>query len=248
MVVNRQNPLPFYIQVKESIIEAIERGEWPVGSQIPGEMELCQHYGVSRTVIRQALNELSYEGLIQKHKGKGTFVAASKISENLVQDLTGFYQDMVERGREIQTYVLEQKLVPANTKVATFLQIAVGVTVIKVDRLRFVDGEPMVLVVTYIPYAMCPDLLQQDLSNQSLYAFLESRGLVIATGQRWIEAVPANEFEAQLLQIKVGAPMVMLDSVSFIADGTPIEYYHALHRGDRSKFEVKLVRKLTPAL
>jgi GntR family transcriptional regulator len=247
MVVDRTNPVPFYAQVEESIRESIEHGEWQVGQQIPGEMELCELYGVSRTVIRQALNELAYKGLIQKVKGKGTFVAASKISENLVQELTGFYQDMTDSGRNIETFVLEQKLVPANPKVAAALGIAQGVTVVKIDRLRYVEGEPMVLVVTYIPYAICPELISQDFSDKSLYAFLESRGLYIVSGNRTIEAVSANDYEANLLQIKPGAPLLLLNSISYIADGTPLEYYHALHRGDRSKFEVKLVRKLTSA-
>jgi GntR family transcriptional regulator len=61
--------------------------------------------------------------------------------------------------------------------------------------------------------------------------------------ERTIEAVPANEYEAQLLQIEKGSPLILLNSVSYIQDGTPIEYYHALHRGDRSRFEVELIRR-----
>ena len=68
------------------------------GHQIPGEQELCELYGVSRTVVRQALRELELDGMITRRKGKGTFIAPPKISEGLVQKLTGFYQDMVERG------------------------------------------------------------------------------------------------------------------------------------------------------
>ena len=114
---------------------------------------------------------------------------------------------------------------------------------IVVDRLRFVQDEPIVLVTTYLPYALCPGILHADLSTQSLYALLEEQcGLIIADGHRTLEAVPANEYEAHLLQIETGSPLMKLDSVSYLDDGTPIEYYHALHRGDRARFEVELVR------
>jgi GntR family transcriptional regulator len=82
-----------------------------------------------------------------------------------------------------------------------------------------------------------------DLTNRSLYEFLETEaGVFIAKGRRYIEAVPANESEAALLGTERGAPLVMLDSISFSENGQAIEYYHALHRGDRSRFEVELLR------
>ena len=83
-----------------------------------------------------------------------------------------------------------------------------------------------------------------DLTNRSLYEFLEKEGGIFLThGHRYIEAVLANETEAALLDIDRGAPLLMLDSVSYAESGLPIEYYHALHRGDRSRFEVDLVRR-----
>jgi GntR family transcriptional regulator len=114
---------------------------------------------------------------------------------------------------------------------------------VQIDRLRFVQDEPIVLVSTYLPHDSCPGLAEADLTQRSLYALLEEDyGIQIARGRRVLEAVPANEVEAEFLQVKKGAPLILLDSVSFLADGTPIEYFHALHRGDRSRFEVELIR------
>jgi GntR family transcriptional regulator len=170
-------------------------------------------------------------------------VAEPKISESLVQKLTGFYQDMVDRGHKPITKVLSQQVAPANAKVAARLGLAQGTPVIDIERLRFVQDEPIVLVTTYLPYTLCPKLAEADLSTQSLYAFLEKEcGLVIARGRRAIEAVPASEYEAHHLQVAKGVPLILLDSVSYLADGTPVEYYRAFHRGDRSRFEVELVR------
>lgn len=98
-------------------------------------------------------------------------------------------------------------------------------------------------MTTYLPYNICPNLVDEDLSTQSLYAVLEKKyGLELSHGRRTIEAVAANQYEAQLLGIAEGAPLVLLDSVSYLKDGRPIEYFHAVHRGDRSKFEVEVVR------
>lgn len=241
--IDRSTPIPYYVQLKEALRTPIEQGVWQPGDQIPGEPELCHLFDVSRTVVRQALNELRVEGLITRIKGKGTFVAEPKISESLVQRLTGFHQDMVDRGHRPVTKVLSRQVAPANAKVAEHLGLEQGTLVIDIERLRFVQDEPIALVTTYLPYALCPELAQADLSNQSLYAFLEKEcGLVIARGRRVIEAVPASEYEAHHLQVKKGAPLILLDSVSYLADGTPLEYYRAFHRGDRSRFEVELVR------
>ncbi len=241
--INFESHIPYYIQLMDILREKVQQSEWRPGDQIPGEQDLCERYQVSRTVVRQALRELEYEGVITRQKGKGTFISLPKISEGLVQKLTGFYQDMVERGLKPGSRVLHQVVTPSNEKVARFLNITPGDKVIDIQRLRFINDEPIQLVTTYIPYNMCPSLATTDLSNQSLYAFLEKEcGIYITKGHRFIEAVLANENEAELLGIERGAPLLLLDSVSYSEDGQPIEYYHALHRGDRSRFEVELVR------
>ena len=141
------------------------------------------------------------------------------------------------------TRVLHQNVVPASEKVARFLDIKPGDQVIDILRLRFINDEPIQMVTTYVPFEMCPALATVDLTNRSLYKFLETEcGIFIAKGQRYVEAVLANETEAELLGIERGAPLLMLDSISFSDGDRPIEYYHALHRGDRSRFEVELVR------
>jgi GntR family transcriptional regulator len=241
--VNRSSALPYYVQVRDTIQAHIHAGTWKPGDQLPGEPELCRMFAVSRTVIRQALNDLVNNGLLIREKGRGTFVAQPKIRESLVQKLTGFYQDMVEQGHTPKADVLRQETTPASQKVADYLHITRGTPVVAIERLRFVEEIPIQLVTTYIPFSLCPALVDVDLSNQSLYAFLEQTcGVIIAWGHRSIEAVPANEYEARLLHVQRGAPLILLDSVSYLSDGTAAEYYHALHRGDRTRFEVELIR------
>lgn len=245
--IDRGSGIPYYVQVRQALQEHLETGTWKPGEQLPSEPELCRLFGVSRPVIRQALNELTQRGLVIRAKGKGTFAAPPKITEALVQKLTGFYQDMVEQGYTPTARVLRQEAILAGRQVAERLQIPVGTPVVVIERLRFVQGEPIQLVTTYIPRDACPALLEVDLTCRSLYAFLEAEcGIMIARGRRTVEAVAANEYEAEMLQVKKGAPLILLDSVSYLNDGTPIEYYHALHRGDRTRFEVELVRVREP--
>jgi GntR family transcriptional regulator len=242
--IDRASPLPYYVQLKEALEEAIQSGHWKAGERIPSEPELCQMFGVSRTVVRQALKDMTYQGLIVREKGRGTFVAEPKISSgSLVHSLVGFYEDMAERGHAPVTRMLEQVIEPASARLMTALRIQETSPVIKLVRLRFVQDEPIVLVTSYLPYDLCPKLAQADLSEQSLYAFLKDEyGLSVASGRRRIEAVAANEAEARLLKIEEGAPLLKLDSVSYLEDGTPLEYFHGVFRGDRSRFEVEIDR------
>jgi GntR family transcriptional regulator len=241
--ISKDSPVPLYFQLKELLRQEVESGRWQPGQQIPPEMELCEAFGISRTVVRQALRELEYDGLLYREQGKGTFVAEPKISESLVQDLTGFYEDMVARGLTPVTQVLRQEVQPADEKVAHYLQIQPGDEIVLIERVRSVGGEPFVLVVTHLPYHICPDLVNEDLTTQSLYALLEGKyGLQLSHGRRTIEAVAANQYEVRHLGVQEGAPLILLHSVSYLKDGRPIEYFHAVHRGDRSRFEVEVVR------
>ncbi|MGD2252471.1 MAG: GntR family transcriptional regulator [Anaerolineales bacterium] len=243
--IDRRSPIPFYVQLKQALTDAIHNGLWAPGDRIPSEPELCQSFGVSRTVVRQALTELTYEGVVVREKGKGTFVAEPKISSaSLVHSLVGFYEDMAERGQAPVTQVLEQVIEPAGPKLATNLKLEPMTPVIKLVRLRFVGDEPIVLVTSYLPYELCPKLVKADLAHQSLYAFLKQEyGLSLASGRRRIDTVQATESEARLLQIEKAAPLLRLESISYLEDGTPLEYFHGAFRGDRTRFEVEIDRR-----
>lgn len=241
--IDRSSYVPLYAQVQEALKEYLAHEESRPGDQLPSEPELCRLFEVSRTVIRQALRGLEAEGLIVRRKGKGTFVAQPKIGESLFQELTGFFQDMARRGHRPFSRVLRQQVIPAGPKVAAYLEVEPQTPVVRIDRLRYVKEEPIVFVTSYLPHALCPSIVEADLTERSLYELLEAEyGIVIARGRRILEAVIASEHEAQLLDTVVGSALISLDSVSYLEDGTPVEYYHALHRGDRSMFEVELIR------
>jgi len=240
---DRSDPVPLHVQLKKALKDQILSGSWKTGDLVPAEPELCRDFGVSRTTVRQALAELTHEGLVVRERGRGTFVAPAKLTERAVERLSGFFEDMVALGYPPVSRVLKQEIVPAGEQVAARLNLRPGVRVVEIERLRLVQGEPVLLTTTYLPHKLCPGLEVADLTRRSLYEYLESEcGLTLARGRRTIEAVAADARQAKLLHIRKGAPLVFLESVSYLADGRPIEFYLALHRGDRSRFEVELVR------
>jgi GntR family transcriptional regulator len=136
------------------------------------------------------------------------------------------------------------KVIPADSELAEALKINEGEPIIKINRLRFLEGEPEVLVVTYIPEAKCSSLIREDLTSQSLYELLARKyGLVIAQGRRTVEAIALDRADAKLLGVPPKSPVLLLKSIGLLEDGTPLEYFVAKHRGDRSKFHIDLVSK-----
>jgi GntR family transcriptional regulator len=241
--VDHSSPIPFYFQLREYIIHLIQTGVLQTGDQVPTEMELCSITGLSRTVIRQAFQNLENDGYLERFRAKGTFVARPKVLEHLVQTLTGFYEDTVATGLIPRTQVLDFEIIRSPTRIARELRIPSGDPVIYLNRLRFIENEPIILVETYIPNHLCPNLLQVDLETHSLYQVLrEKYNLYIVRANRSIEAVAARANEAKLLGIERNAPLLLLKSTGYLANDRPLEYFIARHRGDRAKFEVELVK------
>jgi GntR family transcriptional regulator len=241
-VVDHNSPIPYYFQLSSYIETKVKNKEWTPGGLLPSEQEICDQLGVSRTVVRQAMAELQRKGLISKQNGKRSMISWPKYEGGLMQTLRGFYEDALATGQRPSTRVLRLAELPAEPEVAAAVQVRAGQPVIMLDRLRSLDGEPEVLVETYIPKELCPGLLNENFTNASLYELLASKyGLEIASGDRSIEAVALNRHDARLLGAKTGSPALLLRSIGLLADGTPLEYFIAKHRGDRSKFHVKLV-------
>jgi len=182
------------------------------------------------------------EGLLYRVKGKGTYVARRKLEEKFIQRSDGFFREMTSRGYKVNSRVLEQRIAIPPPHVRAALHLEAGDLTIKIDRLRSIDDEILLFVQTYIPERLCPALVDVDLSNCSLYGLLRERyNLVVASGTRTVEAVGAQAALGRLLQVEKGAPLLKIESTSYLADNTPLEYYEAWHRGQRSKFEIEVV-------
>ena len=243
--IDQGSPVPYYYQLEQILIEDIEAGHFKSGDRLPSEHELCATFDVSRTVVRQALTELEMGGWVQRRKGRGTYVAPRKVPEYLFQNLTGLYEDVAARGGVLRSEVRQLEQIAAPASVAVELEMNEDDPVIVLDRLRFVDDDlPWVVAITYIPYELCPQLLNEDMTTQSLYAVLEDKyGIKISYGRRSVEAIRAPAAVARALGIRYGAPSLRLHSTSYDEHSRPVEHFVAHHRGDLSRFEVYLVRR-----
>ena len=243
--INRDSPIPYYYQLKRMIQDKLDSGEYKPGDRLPGEHALEETFSVSRTVVRQALAELEVEGALQRRKGRGTFVAPKKVPEYLFQNFTGLSEDVAARGSTLRSVVWRLEVIPPpDDSVARELELQDGDSVIVLERLRFVDEVPWVVVTTYLPYKLCPELLEEDLQSESLYELLEQKyNILIAYGKRSVEASKATPKIARSLDIREDSILLRLRSTAYSEDGRPLEYFVANHRGDRSRFEVNLLRR-----
>ena len=241
--IDRRSLLPFYHQLKQLLLADIAAHDRRPGDRLPSDHELCAAYDVSRTVVRQALAELESEGVIERFKGKGTFVAQPRTAEGLVQSLTGLYEDVAARGGHLRSEVLRQEVVPADDRTAQDLALEPGEPVVVLERLRFVDHEPWVWATTRVPQRLAPGLEHEDLRDRSLSAVLEQGyGVRLAHGRRSVEATCAGAELSRRLGIARDAALLVLRSTSYASDDRPVEVFVAYHRGDRSRFEVDLTR------
>jgi GntR family transcriptional regulator len=127
--------------------------------------------------------------------------------------------------------------------VAKVLHLEINTPLIVMARLRKINGEPCVYSDNYVPYDICPNLVNENMENRSLYAyFKETCGFEIHRGHRYIGVSLADEREGSLLHTPVGSPLIDVESVTYQRNGKPLECFHSLHRGDRTRFEINLVR------
>lgn len=242
---NPKLPLPIYVQIVDHIREAIESRTLKPGDALPSERELAQHYGVSRMTVRQALDQLADEGLLERRRGAGTFVAeARKIEHGL--ELTSFTEDMARRGFTASSQILEFGQVPAPGDIARRLDEAPSFPVWRVRRLRLADGEPMAVETTHLSTRLVPALPPEALSG-SLYQFLQERyGLHPFEAEQSYEASLARAGDADLLGIRVGAPVLFVTRTTMDVRLRPFECVRSVYRADRYRLTIHLTRRPRP--
>lgn len=236
---DRAADAPLWQQLAKVLREQIEGGLLRVDQALPSESELIDRYGVSRTVVREALAELVRAGLIYKVRARGSFVSPQRPDLKFIGSMAGSSDDLSTTGRTIATRVLDFAVGSASAEDAQLLRIDEDAPVIRLRRLRHVDSTPWLLVDTVLPFERFPTLGRANLENRSLYEHLRRHfGVQPSGADRWISAVIPPRDDAELLELSPGQPVLSIDSVAWDADGTPFERYSALHRSDESRFYV----------
>jgi len=241
-LLNKNIPVPLYFQLKQQLVEKIEKKEWKTGDPIPSERELSEKYGISRMTVRQALNELVNEGKLIREKGKGTFVAKPKISQGLYR-LTSFTEDMAKRGMTPSAYIVDVSVKLPSDSVAEELKIKATSPILILTRVRLADNKPMALETTHLPLVRLPGLDKEQFEGKSLYGILQTKyGIEPYAATQIIEVGMPTAREVHLLDMKPNTPVMLIERVTRDIQGVPFEYVKSVYPGDRYKFYADLLR------
>jgi GntR family transcriptional regulator len=230
------DPIPRYYQLQQILRKRIESGEFKPDDQFPTENQLCQEYGVSRGTVGRAIKILVDEGWLHRIRGRGTFVSRPSLTPAFFH-LTNFADDMQQRGLEPGTRLLSREVIPADEKIAAALQIPVKAPVIKISRLRLANGRPMAYETRYLAYDLCPQLMGEDLEQQSIHSLLiDKYGIPLIRACHTIEARVVSEQEAKILEVEPGSACFFIDRITYTTHERPGSWYQALYRGDEYRF------------
>jgi GntR family transcriptional regulator len=240
--IDHRSPIPLYFQLKGVLEREIVAARWQTGGRLPSEGEICDHFKISRATVRQALGLLESEGMITRHKGRGTFVSESNTRSWLLQSPGGFFSDEVDRlGRAVTSRLLRAEVEPLPAWAGEALELPQGSDGVRLERLRSVQDQLALYETSFLPAELAPTILGGDVEHGSLYELLaHAHGLKPVGGRRVLEALAAPDRVAELLEVKKRAPLVLIESVTWDSSLRPFHCYQAWVRTDRMRIEIQV--------
>lgn len=240
MVLDTENPIPLYFQLKTIIESRINSGEFKPGDKIPSENQLCVDYEVSRTTARQAITDLVNNGKLVRTQGRGTYVA-DRPSDRLLYRLTGFSSDMKKQGFNPSSKVLEFRVIIPTIEIAKILQINPSEAVIFIKRLRFIDGQLMGMEISNLPFKYFTTLSKEEIEKGSLYEVLIRDFDTMPTrAVMEFESIRCDEELCNLLESPPEIPILHISDMTYDQNDRLFEYTHTYYRGDYYSFHVEI--------
>jgi len=231
---------PHYVRIRADLMKAIETGGLQPGDRAPSERELTQRYSVSRMTARHALSTLEAEGYLSRVPGSGTFVSQPKFEQKL-NAVTSFTEEVQLHGMVPDTRLLATAIIEADHRIAEKMHLLPGTPVVQFQRLRMANGTPMALEAANLPLGRFPGIEQVNLEAVSLYSVLKEKyQFKPAHATQSIEVMVAGTFEAGLLNVRAGAPLLLMERLTHDHDGQIVEYVRSFYRGDRYRFVTEL--------
>ena len=201
---------PLYDQLVDILSEKIDH-EYRPGDLIPSERELSERYGLSRTTVRLALQELERMGLVVRQHGRGTFVADRSAQTTNLMQAYSFTEQMRGMGRDPLTTILEFSEVEADKNLVEHMNVRLGERLFKIKRLRSADAMPMMVERTYLPARKFLTLRRPMLEQKPLY---------------------------DIIDISEGAPVLDLVRTTYNVHNEIVEYTLSVARADQFKYKV----------
>jgi GntR family transcriptional regulator len=234
--------LPLYLQVKETLKAHILDGEYGVGDQLPSESQLRAAFGVSRVTVRQALQALHDEQLVDSIQGKGHFVRRAKAVQNLTR-LQGLRESVAGAGLEVCSRVLGARECGAGNGVAEAFGIERGAQVVELRRVRYINRQPASLDISYFLPEVGARLMKEDLANRDVFDILENDfDIPLRAADIVIEVGRADDEVVRHLGMAPGDPVLRIERMTCTLDRTPLDFEYIFARGDSYQFRIRVPR------
>ncbi|OZI39328.1 GntR family transcriptional regulator [Bordetella genomosp. 1] len=233
---------PLYRQIKELLVQSLDRGEWKPGELIPSEIDLAARFQVSQGTVRKAVDELAAEHLLLRRQGKGTFVATHHEARVRYRFLRLAADEEGEGGRA-ESRILECRRVRAPAEIARALELRAGETVVMIRRQLSMNQTPTVIDDIWLPGTAFRGLTLELLTanRAPMYGLFESEfGVSMVRADEKLRAVAANEEIARLLNISPGAPLLQVDRISYTYGDRPMEVRRGLYLTDHYHYRNSL--------
>jgi GntR family transcriptional regulator len=219
------NYRPLYEQIKVLLTQSLIGGEWRPGDVIPSEVDLAGRYKVSQGTVRKAIDSLASENILIRRQGKGTYVATHNQEDIKLR----FLRLTAENGQKeaLNNELIGYKKVKADARKASILEVKAGTTLIEVKRLLTFSGRPLIYDHIAIPAAPFKGLNAERIEekNGSMYSMYETEyGVRMIRAEERLTAVAASAEVAEALHLKVGAPLLSIERVSYTYGDKPMEW------------------------
>lgn len=234
--------LPVYHQLHLVLSQRIRDRVHAPGAQFPSEVELASQFGVSRVTVRNALAMLERDGLIERRRGSGTYVADT--STRQAPTISGMVENLITIGLETEARLLG--LAPDDQPppyVREALQRPAPAPLVRIDRLRLHRGMPFSLSTIHLPAEHAALIADQASDNRPTIASLEAAGLHAGSAEQTLSATLADDETGTLLNVPIGAPLVRLRRTVLDLAGTPMMFQNSLYRPDLYEYHMLLTRE-----
>lgn len=213
------------MQIAEFIQEKIYSQEWTVGDQVPTEHELMKTFGVSRGTAQKGIMYLVNHGLLERRQGKGTFVAKPIIKRPIYKSNLMFSEAVKGEHNELKTTVLTTNIIPASKACSERLKIEEGGGIFFLQRIRSVDGVPLIFLESRINPKVCPGIQSFDFTRRRLYSAIEitSHHKLTQTETLYC-ACSAGAERARILGCDKDSPILHIDQVAILDNGERAEW------------------------
>lgn len=237
-MLDKNSLIPLYVQLENLLLERIESGELKVGDIIPSENELSKNYSVSRMTAKKAIDSLTIKGLVERVKGKGTFILGKEKKIELpLNRLRGFTQKVKEIGLTPKNIVPVLEKRKADKNIANLLGIREDDEVWYMERIRQIDETPAVFEQSYISVSLLPNLMKEDLLN-SKFEYVKAQGLEISDSDREISAEIPNDYVASALHLKRNEPILLAECITYLKDGRVLEHSTIFYNQKKYRFKL----------